>query len=350
MPQEIRLWEVTEDDELQAISSATLDLEDRLERWLEDDISILGLDLLVIGRQISVDFGGAVDLLCMDANGDLVVVELKRDRTPREVTSQVIEYASWVEDLGSRRVMEIADRYFGDEGALEQKFGDAFGEELPETLNEQHRMLVVGARLDPRTERIIQYLSDQHGVNINAVTFQLFESARGNEILGRVFFLEPAEVDRRERTRQSSKRRRRPTRDELRQRADEAGKGELFRELVDSLTEVFSTRTPRVSFLTLRRPWQRADAGRSSFLNLYPDEPEDSEGVRFTLYTGRVGDAFDLEEDRVVEVLPGGVEDWRYQDTDEQEEQWKWAGHTGVFTSVGEADRLVEFLVDSSGS
>jgi len=47
--------------------------------------------------------GGIIDLLCIDESGNLIVVELKRDKTPREVTAQTLDYASWVDSLTSER-------------------------------------------------------------------------------------------------------------------------------------------------------------------------------------------------------------------------------------------------------
>lgn len=348
MPQEIRLWHVQPGDELQEIYPTSLDSEKRLEMWLEEDIGILGLDLLVIGRQVTTEFGGAIDLLCMDPEGDLVLVELKRDKTPREVTSQIIEYAGWVQDLGSQRIMDLAGQYFAEDVSLEDEFLDEFDTDLPEVLNEQHRMLIVASKLDPRSERIIGYLSDQYGVHINAVTFQAFRTEGDVELLGRVFYLEPEEVDYRERTRRSSKRRRRPTRGELEARAEEAGKRDLFDGVQESLSEVFPTRTPRRQFLTLRRAWDRADAGRSSFVNLIPDEPSEEPGIGFMLYTGRVSDVYGVVEAQILEVLPDNVEEWQYMETESEEDQWRWAGHRGVFRNVEEADRLVQLLVGSA--
>ena len=55
---------------------------------------MLDPDLLVIGRQVPTGFGGTVDLLCLDPTGALVVVELKKGKTPREVTAQALDYAS----------------------------------------------------------------------------------------------------------------------------------------------------------------------------------------------------------------------------------------------------------------
>ena len=99
MTQQIRLWEITTDDTLAEITSSEIPLEQKLEDWLESDISMLDSNLLVIGRQVRTDFEGIIDLLCIDNSGDLVVVELKKGRTPREVTAQSLDYASWVKDL-----------------------------------------------------------------------------------------------------------------------------------------------------------------------------------------------------------------------------------------------------------
>ena len=86
MPEEVRLWKIQGGDTLCEIARSPLDLEARLEVWLERDISVLSQGLLAIGRQVETDFGGFIDLLCLDHAGDVVVVELKRDKTPREIT------------------------------------------------------------------------------------------------------------------------------------------------------------------------------------------------------------------------------------------------------------------------
>ena len=52
-------------------------------------------------------------------------------------------------------------------------------------------MIVVGSEIDTSSERIIKYLSDTHGVNINAATFQYFLPPDGSELLARVFLIEP---------------------------------------------------------------------------------------------------------------------------------------------------------------
>ncbi|MDE0205767.1 MAG: endonuclease NucS, partial [Candidatus Tectomicrobia bacterium] len=99
MPDEVSLWQIGSDDSLHEIERGALDLEARLQGWLARDISVLDPELLVIGREVETDFGGYIDLLCIDSAGDLVAIELKRDRTPREITAQILDYGSWVDGL-----------------------------------------------------------------------------------------------------------------------------------------------------------------------------------------------------------------------------------------------------------
>ena len=122
MPIEAKIWKIHDQEQLIEMKKSKLNLEERIETWLENDISILSSELLVIGRQVETAFGGFIDLLCLDRKGDAVVVELKRDKTPRDITSQTIDYASWIRDLSNDKITEISDKYLGDNGPLENAF------------------------------------------------------------------------------------------------------------------------------------------------------------------------------------------------------------------------------------
>ena len=74
-----------------------------IEDWVAADPAILGLDALVVGRQAPADHGEFIDLLAMDAAGSLVIVQRKKDRTPREIVAQVL-------DLRGRRTRMVDDR------------------------------------------------------------------------------------------------------------------------------------------------------------------------------------------------------------------------------------------------
>jgi len=189
MTSEIKLWKIQNGNHLTQIEDSKLNLEERLEDWIEEDISMLSDDLLIIGRQIETDFGGKIDLLCIDRVGDLAIVELKRDKTPREITAQTLDYASWVKDLSIDRITDIAKSYLGQK-SLEDVFDQRFDTELPDVLNESHSMLIAATQIDPSSERIINYLSSTYEIDINAVTFQYFKDDAG-EYIARVFLLEP---------------------------------------------------------------------------------------------------------------------------------------------------------------
>lgn len=89
--------------------------ESVLEEQIMQDISILNRDWLLIGRQVRTAFDKFVDLMAIDANGMLIIIELKRDKTPRDVVAQTIDYASWVVTLADYQLIDIyrdfAERY-----------------------------------------------------------------------------------------------------------------------------------------------------------------------------------------------------------------------------------------------
>ncbi|RMH78354.1 MAG: DUF91 domain-containing protein [Calditrichaeota bacterium] len=334
MPQDIRLWAIEGGDSLKEIKRSRLDWEERIEKWLEQDISIVSDDLLVIGRQVETDFGGVIDLLCLDQAGDLVIIELKRDKTPRGVTAQALDYASWVRGLSSERVIEIASRYFGGEVSLEDAYKQRFGEELPEVLNEHHQMLIVASEVDSSSERIINYLSDTYGVAINAVTFQYFQDEVGQEFLARVFLIEPSEVEYKSQTRGASKRRPPLTYEELQAIANRKGVGELYERLVEELTKHFDQRTTTrstVAFIGV------IDGSRRTILSLVPGESEAVQGVRYSLYVERLAKYLGVGGEEIVGLLPPDFTEGR---------PWKDAPLTlyGFFSGIDEARRFVEGL------
>lgn len=190
MALEVKLWKV-EDEGLAAVESERLDLEDRLEDWLCDDIGLLSGDLLVIGRQIH-RYGGVLDLLAVDHQGNLVVIELKRDRTPRDVVAQTLDYASWVKGLDSEDVEQLAVEHLDKPFA--EAFESAFGYEPPEVVNATQRMYIVASSLDASTQRIIEYLADAQ-VDINAATFSYF-NVGGGEFVARSMLLDDEDVSR----------------------------------------------------------------------------------------------------------------------------------------------------------
>jgi len=184
------VWEV-EGNSLKVIAKTKLDNEGRLEDWIARDSSILGLDLLIIGRQVTTYFGGRIDLLAVDSQGDIVILELKRDKTPRDIVAQVLDYASWIDSLMPKDIDEIATAYLKEN--LTTAFNSHFGAALPEVINSNHSMVIIASELDESSERIVQYLANRHNLNINATYFNFFNNDR-MELLGRSWLMDPEDL------------------------------------------------------------------------------------------------------------------------------------------------------------
>jgi hypothetical protein len=190
MPIEVAIWEV-EQNSLKKMEYTNLNYEDKLQNAVERDLSIISDELLTIGSQVHTAFGKKIDLLAMNPEGNLVIIELKRGKTPREVVAQTLDYASWVKDLSFD---DIADtfRQYNNNKELEEAFQDKFGVQLPEELNNQHEMIVVCSSLDSESERIINYLS-LYKVPINVVFFKYFKQ-NDKEFLTRSWLINPNEL------------------------------------------------------------------------------------------------------------------------------------------------------------
>ena len=81
MPVETALWRLRGTDATSILSSA-FNAEKRLEDILAKDLDMLGLGpLLLIGRQVTTAFRGIIDLLALSSQGDIYVIELKKERT-----------------------------------------------------------------------------------------------------------------------------------------------------------------------------------------------------------------------------------------------------------------------------
>ena len=130
--------------------------------------------LLLIGRQVLTADGRFIDLLGIDADGVVHVLELKRDRTPREVVAQVLDYGSWVVGLGQEEIRTIFTSYRSDV-EFDEAFAEHFGvESPPDELNTDHKLTVIASSVDPATERIVTYLATRYGVPVNVAFFRYF--------------------------------------------------------------------------------------------------------------------------------------------------------------------------------
>jgi Endonuclease NucS C-terminal domain len=187
MTTEIKNWEIV-DGRLVPVESRLADFGRRealdLKSWLESDPSIIRPGLRIIGRQVPTR-SGPLDLLAIDRTGSVIVIELKRDRLPREALAQAIDYAADVATWSLEKLGEVCASYSGEvlEDVLGQAFPDIDLESL--TINGAQRIVLVGFALESALERMIEWLSEAYGVAINAVVLKYVRTANGAEILTR---------------------------------------------------------------------------------------------------------------------------------------------------------------------
>ena len=329
MSDAIRIWGV-DGDQLSEIPRQAVDLESRLEDWMDADVSVLSDDLLVIGRQLDTEGGGTLDLLCLDRNGDMVVVELKRGKTPREVIAQVLDYAAWAADLSFDQIQDIASNTFPD--GLDDAFRQRFDADLPDVLNADHHLLVVASEIDPRSERIIRYLAETHGVRINAVTFNYFRAAGGGEFLARTHLIEPDDSGGQARRKPGSKRRPDATLEDHQREAARLGVEEVFAALAEGILRWFDAWAGKTVVSYGRR-------GKWLVMFRVLSSKSEPGVLAFDSSENRLGDAFGLSTEEVLRALPSGTRpiSGSYEDGSSE-------GFAGTFRTSGEVSHFLATL------
>lgn len=163
--------------------------EQHLEEWLESNSDVIfdGQPLLWIGRQVHTEYGTIADLIGLDASGNAVVVELKRDMTPRDIVAQALEYAAWVRKLEPAELAGIASNYFTKQDPtnatpLKEKFSDFFGDQDPPPFNRTQRVVLIGQVIDPRVLDVVAFLRG-YGLDISCLQFTYHETEAGEKLL-----------------------------------------------------------------------------------------------------------------------------------------------------------------------
>ena len=188
MPVKFGLWRV-DSESVQQVPTSGIGSEERLEDIIEARVDILGLgNLFPVGRQVITDFGKRIDLLAIDGQGDLHVIELKKDRTPREVVAQTLEYGFGIQNLSFEAIREIYAKHHQGED-FDSGFTSHFEADLPEAINTSHHLVVVATGMDLSTEQIVEYVRG-FGVPVNVLFFEYLQDG-DREYLARSWLTDP---------------------------------------------------------------------------------------------------------------------------------------------------------------
>jgi hypothetical protein len=156
--------------------------EEDLHRFLEADPSLIArgisegepLPTIVVASHLKLD-RGELDLLLLDAEGEVKVAELKRGRTPRSTVAQTLDYAAQVTSLGFQG---LAERDVDWDAALEDLNGrgeaaqDLDADKVRLRL-QRPRLLIVAYEIDEATDHIAEFLRGM-GVPVYCIEFEYF--------------------------------------------------------------------------------------------------------------------------------------------------------------------------------
>ncbi|NMD42123.1 MAG: hypothetical protein GYA86_02285 [Firmicutes bacterium] len=180
---------------LEKTKSGTVDYEKDFEDWLENSPNVL-LDeeegsIIWIGRQVTASVGDAgfyPDLIGIDTSGDLVIVELKKGRTPRDVIAQILEYAAWgslltYDDLNKMTIKYYKNQEYCNKNLKEihQEAFFADSEEMQEVeFNKSLKLFIVAEDISPVIKQVASFLRDTYQVDISCLKYEVLKSEQGS--------------------------------------------------------------------------------------------------------------------------------------------------------------------------
>ena len=153
---------------------ADLGLRERydIQEWIAANPGILGDDLLVVGKEFS-DFDRTseqLDLLAVDADGKLVIIELKRDDTGADVHWQAIKYASYLSKASAGEIIRIlADYAKISEDDAEQRIREHLDANDLGVINNDQRIIIASHRFAPEVTSAVLWLNEK-GPDENLIT------------------------------------------------------------------------------------------------------------------------------------------------------------------------------------
>ncbi len=174
--------------------ASDLNLKEKdVENWLAENPELLfGVEQVLV---ITQSIGGQhmADIMALDADGRLVIVEIKRDRSNRETVGQLLEYAAARVGSNYEDLEELHRKYWHQckkkdpYVSLIEQFRaltddpKADQRDIPKS-RQGHRICIVAPSSDEGLSRIVEWLKE-YGVPISFVPFTLYTDRDNDDIL-----------------------------------------------------------------------------------------------------------------------------------------------------------------------
>jgi len=172
-------------------------LEELIWNSSEDFCLELEQQLLMIGRQVrpSTVVGDSIDLLAIDADGNTVILELKRGNNKLQLF-QAISYAGMVAGLAPEELRHLP----GVDPIQVDKIGgwmaeNAEGVEVAGVVNQDPRIILVAEAFDYEILAGARWLYEKHDVDIACVKISMALDEGGAEYLAFTQIFPPREIE-----------------------------------------------------------------------------------------------------------------------------------------------------------
>lgn len=150
-----------------------------IQEWIEKNPEIIEQNLLVIGKEVPLPSDIRLDLLAIDKNSNLVIIELKRDISGRNVEWQAIKYASYCSNFSISDIFRQYAEFLGtDEDEAERKIEEFIDAENFEELNKNQRLILVAKDFHSDVVSSVLWLRD-FGIDISCVKLTPYTNENG---------------------------------------------------------------------------------------------------------------------------------------------------------------------------
>jgi hypothetical protein len=138
---------------------------EHLQEWIANNPSSLGEELLIIQKEFRgfYDTNERLDLLALDKLGNLVIIENKLDDSGKDVTWQVIKYASYCSSLTKQEIIKIYQDYLSSNSNAEENISEFYdNKEIDEILLNQglnsQRLIMIAANFRKEVTSTVLWL------------------------------------------------------------------------------------------------------------------------------------------------------------------------------------------------
>jgi len=149
-----------------------------IQEWVESTPQILGEDLLIIAKEKTC-FNGTrerPDLIAIDTEGNIVIIELKRDDSGADVHWQAIKYASYWSRFETHNILDVYRDYLelqnGKEHSLESvedRILEFIDDENLNSINSKQRIILVSHRFSREVISASKWLIDEYLLDLKCV-------------------------------------------------------------------------------------------------------------------------------------------------------------------------------------